>query len=271
MSGILAYRFVLILLASMLFLDRFFDHCQLPLRGALVQQDKVQQDKPQKPVVYERGSCQVGTVGGNPSNHNYGAWGVCTNLLPPDPLVYSFGIGVDVSFDVAIVRDFGARAVFCYDPTIDKEYFAKISNGKDKNLLFSQLGAGASNDVIHFYKSKDPRIQSLVSTPGLSGYNIEPYLTAPVHEISSIAAINKHSWVDLIKLDIEGAEFDLLLQADLRLLPTSHILVEFHARMFEEGWDKQSQVYERFFAAGWELAYEQPKKKEETIFIRVTE
>jgi len=209
-------------------------------------------------------------VGGR-AKDGYGSWPLCANLLPPNPLVYSFGIGVDISFDVAMVNEFGARDVFCYDPTITKETFAEMSKGKERNLSFYQLGAGISYDVIHFYKSTNPIIQSLVSTPGLSGYNKEPYLSAAVLDVSSIAAMNKHEWVDLIKIDGEGIEFDIFLQTDLHLLPTSHILLEFHARLIDGGWEKQSQIYKRFEEAGWELAYEQPKNKEETVFIRVAE
>lgn len=221
-----------------------------------------------RPLVYAANSCEIVVVGGNKENDNYGAWPVCTNLLPPNPLVYSFGIGGDISFDVAMVSDFHARAVFCYDPTIDEESFATLSNAKDANLSFSQIGLGASNKVIHFYKSRNPKIGSMVSTPGLKGYHTDPFLTAPVHDIATLAAINGHTWIDLIKLDVEGGEFEVFLQSDISSLPTSQILIEFHARFFDEGQARQSAVYKLFAEAGWELAYEQPKRKEETVFIR---
>lgn len=174
-----------------------------------------------RPLVYAANSCEIVVVGGNKENDNYGAWPVCTNLLPPNPLVYSFGIGGDISFDVAMVSDFHARAVFCYDPTIDEESFATLSNAKDANLSFSQIGLGASNKVIHFYKSRNPKIGSMVSTPGLKGYHTDPFLTAPVHDIATLAAINGHTWIDLIKLDVEGGEFEVFLQSDISSLPTS--------------------------------------------------
>ncbi len=227
---------------------------------------------PWKPVTYPKGSCQIKVVGGNPNANNYGSWPVCTNLLPDSPLVYSFGIGGDVSFDVSMVKDYGAKSVFCYDPTIDKDKFTKIvanSNCTD-HLHFSQIGVGESNGTIQFFKSKSPKIGSLVSTPGLEGYETTPIMTAPVLDLTSLVAINKHEWVDLIKMDVEGAEFDIFSnRLDYERLPSSQILIEFHARLFPNGFDQQEKIYQNFFAAGFELAYEQPKRKEEVVFIRV--
>ena len=221
-------------------------------------------------LIYPKGSCEMKSVGGNPKKNNYGAWPVCTNLLPANPLVYSFGIGGDVSFDVSMVKQYNARAIFCYDPTITPAAFTNLTKGKDQHLSFEQIGLGATDSVIDFYRSKDPRIGSLVTTPGLKGYKPEPYLTAPIRQLSSITTMLNHDWVDLIKLDVEGAEFDIFSQVDLQALPTSQLLIEFHARLIKDGWEKQKQIYQRFAEAGWELAYEQPGRKEETIFVRVS-
>jgi FkbM family methyltransferase len=232
-------------------------------------------DAPWKPVIYSESSCHIEHVGGNTKNKNYGAWPVCTNLLPSSPLVYSFGIGPDISFDVSMVQDFGAKSVFCYDPTVDKDHFAKLvatynSSNISDQLHFSQIGIGESNGIIKFFKSENPKIGSLVSTPGLKGYQTQPHITAPVLELSSLVAMNRHEWVDLVKMDVEGAEFDIFsAMLDVNKLPTSQILIEFHARMLPNGFEQQEKIYQKFIAAGWEMAYEQPGSKEEVVFIRV--
>lgn len=55
-------------------------------------------------------SCQLANVGGRASD-NYGAWVLCKNLLRPRSTVYSFGIGLDVSFDNALTLQ-GHRVSF---------------------------------------------------------------------------------------------------------------------------------------------------------------
>jgi hypothetical protein len=91
-----------------------------------------------------------------------------------------------------------------------------------------------------------------------------------VLDLFSFTSINKHEWVDLIKIDVEGAEFDIFSSnLNYEKLPTSQILVEFHARFLPDGFDGQKKIYDKIMEAGWELAYEKPLRKEEVIFIRV--
>jgi hypothetical protein len=39
--------------------------------------------------------------------------------------------------------------------------------------------------------------------------------------------------------------------------------------MLPNGFEQQEKIYQKFIAAGWEMAYEQPGSKEEVVFIRV--
>lgn len=211
-------------------------------------------------------SCFVETLGGDPNNDMYGAWPVCTNIIPKNPLVYSFGIGSDVTFDIDLKQRFNA-SVFCFDPTIESTTFEQIRKNAT-GLLFKQFGLGHDDEVINFYRSNDPKIGSLVSTPGLQGYQRNPHLRAPVLKLSTLLAIYKHSWVDLIKMDIEGGEYNVLGGVNLVALPASQVLVEFHSRFFPDGWRMQKELTQKFEKSGWKLAHES-KNKEEVVFIRI--
>ena len=46
----------------------------------------------------------------------YGGWWVCPDRLSERNIVYSFGVGEDISFDLSRIRRFGLR-VFAFDPT----------------------------------------------------------------------------------------------------------------------------------------------------------
>jgi hypothetical protein len=46
----------------------------------------------------------------------YGRYAVCLELLSPASVIYAFGVGEDVSFDLALARRTGAR-VLAFDPT----------------------------------------------------------------------------------------------------------------------------------------------------------
>ena len=46
----------------------------------------------------------------------YGGIAVCLDALPPDPIIYSFGVGEDVCFDIEIL-DLTNGTIYAYDPT----------------------------------------------------------------------------------------------------------------------------------------------------------
>ena len=48
--------------------------------------------------------------------NEYGGFFVCPDYLTENSIVYSFGIGEDISFDLDIVRNHGC-SVFGFDPT----------------------------------------------------------------------------------------------------------------------------------------------------------
>ena len=137
---------------------------------------------------------------------------------------------------------------------------------KKSSLNFLQFGLAQKSGVIPFYKSKNDLIESLSSTAG-DEYNPEPHLWAPVMDFDSFRRVNQHDWVDVLKADIESAEFDMLLNMDLKHLRVTQVLIEFHSRWYKDGWNAQKNIYKRMEDAGYKVVHEGPRN-EEVVFLR---
>ena len=184
---------------------------------------------------------KVERFGGDPVT-GYGAWTLCASVLHADATAFSVGIGPDASFDVDFVRRYEGAHVLCLDPTIDDAHFERAAARRNataselSRLTFKPWGLGRNDDVLPFYHSRDPRVGSLTTNPHLKGYQTSPTLRAPILRLQSLYKMGNVSAVDVLKVDIEGAEWLIFdaknneLRSVLRHSPPGQIALEFHDR-----------------------------------------
>ncbi len=79
-----------------------------------------------------------------------------------------------------------------------------------------------------------------------------------------------HDWIDLLKVDIEGMEFEVMSEQFIFSLPTSMLAIEFHDRMVNppsKGLLLRKNVNELMKKAGFSLAFE---LNSESLYLRTT-
>ena len=103
-----------------------------------------------------------------------------------------------------VAREYNAT-VACFDPTLSEDRFLDLS-GKQAQLRFWPFGVGASDGVLAFYQHEG-KWPSLTITPNLPGYLKEPALQAPILRLQTLHFISGWVEVDILKMDVEGAEF----------------------------------------------------------------
>jgi FkbM family methyltransferase len=141
-----------------------------------------------------------------PTEHHgssYGGHWIPRGLLNPESIVYSGGVGEDVSFDLSLIAKYHC-SVFAFDPTPRAIRFAEDVT----EPLFSLLPVGLWSDDTrqHFHPPADPRHVSHSIAPGC----VRQGFTADCRSIPSLMRELDHERIDLLKLDIEGSEYEVV-------------------------------------------------------------
>jgi len=190
--------------------------------------------------------------------------------LPGDAIVYSLGIGQDVSFEVALVDRFGA-AVYAFDPTpstIDMLASEELPSG----FHFHPWAITAEDGIIRFYPRarRDGSASKAMYTTVADAGVAEEAVDVPAFTLASAARRLGHDRIDLLKMDIEGAEYevlDMILRSSM--LPTQ-LLVEFHHRFPGIGPKKTADVIRRLRSCGYRI-FAVAETGREIGFLRVAQ
>ena len=155
----------------------------------------------------------------------YGGWVVPTGLIRPDWICYSGGVGTDVSFDLELIDRHGVT-VDAFDPTPRSAAYVRQISVPDAFRFHAWGLAGADGPQTFWLPRDDDHVS--VSIDNLQ-HSTRSFV-ADCRTVPSVMRELGHSTVDLLKLDIEGAEFEVLpslLEAGVR--PTV-ICAELHRR-----------------------------------------
>ena len=167
--------------------------------------------------------------------NNYGGFYAFQMLINENSIVYSFGIGEDISFDEEIIYRHNCK-VYGFDPTPKSINWVK-SQPTPKNFKFYEYGIGVKDEVVEFYLPQNPNHVS-GSIIKHNNINKDEKIKVELKSLKTILQMLNHKHIDVLKMDIEGAEYSVLESILLDKIPIAQILVEFHERFIENGKDK---------------------------------
>lgn len=196
----------------------------------------------------------------------YGEWTICPELLEQRVVVYSMGIGDNIDFELAVMDEWGAE-VHAFDPTPPAAWVKNL--GLPDRFHFHAWAAAAEDGELMLY----PRIKRDGSTSddmytlvaGESGRH--DGIKVPAKSISSIMATLGHDSVDIIKLDIEGAEYEVLENLLSEKIRPRHLLVEFHHRFPGIGKSMTTDIVRQLQLNGYRILFVSATGRE-VSFIR---
>ena len=150
--------------------------------------------------------------------NNYGGFYVNPDLLNKNSIVYSFGIGEDISFDSAIIDNHNCQ-VFGFDPTPKSINWIK-NQQLPFNFNFYNYGISNITGFVNFNlpKNKDYVSSSIISHQNVDNTNA---IKVPMKSFDDIFNELGHDVVDVLKMDIEGSEYDVI-----KSILTSSVLIK---------------------------------------------
>jgi FkbM family methyltransferase len=184
----------------------------------------------------------------------YGGWHVPKNMnLNENSVCYLVGVGEDISFYVSLVDKYNCNVVLI-DPTqraiihfneykqflktglfkfsgnIQPDYKQHIVNKSVDINKFNYINIGLWNTktTLKFYKQTNPEYvsQSLVSNMFSQNYD-----EVKVNTLKNIMIENNHDRIDLLKIDIEGAEIEVLENMLSDNIYPTYLCVEFDLKL----------------------------------------
>jgi len=180
---------------------------------------------------------------------NYGGWYVPLNMnLNENSVVYSGGVGEDMSFDLLLQCKYNCD-ILLIDPTnkavkhfdevkeyynskklftggVQKDYYSCIEllHPNFDKFRYVNIGLWNKKEELKFYRQSNENYVSQSLVENMFGQN---YDIVPVDSIKNIMYQQGHSHIDLLKLDIEGAEIETVNQMlDDQIYPI-YVLIEF--------------------------------------------
>ena len=182
--------------------------------------------------------------------NGYGGFYVDPTLVPTNAIVYSFGIGEDISFDKAMIAKHGCK-VYGFDPTPKSINWVK-NNETPETFYFHPFGIGEKTEhvIFHLPKNKDHVSGSVYDHSLVDEHNSVEVLLKSFTDITQDLG---HRHIDVLKMDIEGSEYVVMEGILNSGISIGQILVETHERFFADGKAKGQKFFSLLHDHGYRI------------------
>jgi FkbM family methyltransferase len=155
---------------------------------------------------------------------DYGGWMVPRELIEPSWLCYCVGTGGDISFDLTLIERYGVR-VRAFDAVEGYVLEARESAEYEPRMSAHHAAIALADGPLRMQVTHDAQSRS-VSAAGL--YESEQFVELPGRTLPSLMAELGDERIDLLKLDIEGVEYEFLEQVRLSDFGVKVFAVQLH-------------------------------------------
>jgi FkbM family methyltransferase len=169
-------------------------------------------------------------------------WVILTNPVPQ--VSYCAGVGKGMSFEIELAR-VSQGCVLVFDPS--PTGITTVDHCRTSHLNFYSVGLAADTATYEFSLPENPEEGSF----SLPREGLEK-TTFPCWSIGTIMAKHGHTSIDLLKMDIEGFEYDVIDNFLENSIAIRQICVEFHP------WLKPGRTFKtirKLYRAGYRIIH----------------
>jgi FkbM family methyltransferase len=157
----------------------------------------------------------------------YGGWTIAPEYVIPNGVMYSFGVGNDITFDESVIARFQLE-VHGFDPS--PHIIDWIRNrSQSPKYVFHPYGLGDVDGTLSFFSPAQSGGTYSTNSQHENVNGIEVKL--PVKRLETITKELKTDCIQILKMDVEGAEYSLLSSITNCPIPIKQLLIEFHHRI----------------------------------------
>jgi FkbM family methyltransferase len=201
-----------------------------------------------------RGYVRLGT--------RYGGWWIDATALTPQPFMLDAGLGRDISFPTEFLARFKTGRVIGIDPNPASLAYVAARKPERMDVLARAFWRKAG-ETVTFHLPR-PQAELPKGADGISGsllasheYAGEERLDVPTTSFDEVLAIAGRDECDIFKLDIEGAEYDVLAElcASGRIRAARQVLIEFHHHCTDRPIEDTERTVAAIRASGFDLVH----------------
>ncbi len=180
-------------------------------------------------------------------------WQYSGEALRQGAIVYSLGVGDNIDFDRHLIQHHGVT-VHAFDPTPYAVEWMQ-QTGAQANFNFHQWAVAAIDGEI----TMQPRGRTAGQQPAVMWSAVEAdaanggQIQVPAYSIATIMQKLEHERIDLLKIDIEGLEYEVIESIGSLAHKPDQLLVEFHHRFKHIGTAATRAALARLKDMGYEV------------------